>query len=137
MSNAAGTRRWRRGESAAPLPALGKLRLGPRYTRIPCVLQAIASDCGSACLAMILGFHGKEVRLEDLREGAGYGRDGTDALSLLEAARPFGLLGRGVKVEEVEDLQLLPRASVLHWRFNHFVVFDRVEEIRLRGRYLH
>lgn len=111
-------------------PALHRLGLGRR--RIPYVQQTAASDCGSACLTMILSYWGKELRLDEVREVAGFGRDGADALSLLRAGRWFGLRGRGVKVEEVEDLKLLPRGSILHWRFNHFVVFDRLE-----GDYVH
>lgn len=106
-------------------PALERLGLGRR--RIPYVQQTASSDCGSACLTMILSYWGKELRLDEVREIAGFGRDGADALSLLRAGRWFGLRGRGVKVEEVEDLKLLPRGSILHWRFNHFVVFDRLE----------
>jgi len=107
-------------------PALRNLGFGARR-RIPYVQQTAASDCGSACVAMILGHWGRDVRLDEVRDIAGFGRDGADALHLLEAARWFGLRGRGVKVEEVEDLDLLGRAAILHWRFNHFVVLDRVE----------
>ncbi|RPH53238.1 peptidase domain-containing ABC transporter, partial [bacterium] len=53
-------------------------------------------------------------------------RDGADALALLNGARAFGLRGRGVKVEEVDDLRLLPPGSILHWQFNHFLVFERL-----------
>lgn len=106
-------------------PALARLGFG-HQRRIPYVQQTAGSDCGSACLTMILSHWGKDLRLDEVREIAGFGRDGADALSLLRAGRWFGLRGRGVKVEEVEDLSLLPRASILHWRFNHFVVLDRV-----------
>jgi ATP-binding cassette, subfamily B, bacterial len=103
-------------------------RLGFRgQRRIPYVQQTASADCGSACLTMVLAYWGKELRLDEVREIAGFGRDGADALALLKAGRWFGLRGRGLKVEDVADLSLLPRASILHWRFNHFVVLDRVE----------
>jgi len=35
-------------------PALGGLRLG-RRRRIPFVQQTMATDCGPACLAMVMG----------------------------------------------------------------------------------
>lgn len=107
-------------------PALRNLTFG-KQRRVPYVQQTAASDCGSACVSMILGYWGREVRLDEVRDIAGFGRDGADALNLLQAARWFGLRGRGVKVEEVDDLDLLGRAAILHWRFNHFVVLDRVE----------
>ena len=108
----------------ARFPALSALRLSGRRRTIPFVQQTAATDCGSACLAMALGYHGREVRLGEVRDVAGYGRDGADAGMLLAAGQRFGLRGRGVKVEQVEDLEYLPPASILHWRFRHFVVFD-------------
>ena len=75
---------------------------------------------------MVLAYYGKHMRLDDVRKVTGFGRDGADALALLNGGRAFGLRGRGVKVEEVEDLEFLPPASILHWQFNHFVVFERL-----------
>lgn len=105
-------------------PALA--RLGPhRRRRIPFVQQLEAAECGAACLAMILGYHGRQARVAEVREVVGVGLDGSDALSLLRAAEWFGLRGRGLKLD-VDDLGYLPTASILHWEFNHFVVFERV-----------
>src|SRR5689334_5054475 len=105
-------------------PALATLRLSGRRRTIPFVQQTAATDCGAACLAMVLGLYGRAVRLGEVREVAGYGRDGADAGNLLEAGQRFGLRGRGVKVERVEDLEYLPSGAILHWRFRHFVVFE-------------
>ena len=62
------------------------------------------SDCGAACLAMVLRYHGREMRLEDVRELVGAGRDGTDAAQILDAAERCGMRGRGLKLE-VADLR--------------------------------
>jgi ABC-type bacteriocin/lantibiotic exporter with double-glycine peptidase domain len=75
---------------------------------------------------MVLAYYGKNLRLDDVRKVTGFGRDGADALALISAGRVFGLRGRGVKVEEIEDLRFLPPGSILHWQFNHFVVFERL-----------
>src|SRR5262249_5131054 len=48
-------------------------------------------------------------------------------LTLVETARAFGLRGRGIKIRDVDALRFLDPASILHWRFNHFVVFERME----------
>ncbi|MEM8961212.1 MAG: peptidase domain-containing ABC transporter, partial [Acidobacteriota bacterium] len=82
-----------------------------------------ASDCGAACLAMVLAHHGKRLRMEEIRDALGTGREGADALALANAARRFHLRCHGARVAEVEDLKYLPVASILHWEFNHFVVF--------------
>ena len=120
-------------EAAAPegglhdrFPALDKLAFAGRRQRVPFIQQNTASDCGAASLTMVLAYHGKHLRLDDVRKITGFGRDGADALAILSAARVFGLRGRGVKVDEVDDLRFLPPGSILHWQFNHFLVFERL-----------
>jgi ATP-binding cassette subfamily B protein len=117
-------------EAKTPLhkrfPALRSLTFA-RRRRIPFVQQTAATDCGPACLTMILEYFGKTVRLDDVREAVGFSRLGTDALTLLETARYFGLAGRGVKVQEIDQLKFIEPGAILHWRFSHFVVFERLE----------
>ena len=74
---------------------------------------------------MVLGYHGCNVRVETVREVAGVGLGGVDALSILRAAESFGMRGRGITLD-VDDLAYLSTASILHWEFNHFVVFERL-----------
>jgi len=105
----------------ARYPALG--RLAPRRRRrIPVMRQLSATECGAACLAMVLAYHGRPVRIDELRESASIGRDGLTATALLDVAARYGLTGRGVRVD-LEDLGALDPGTVLHWEFNHFVVF--------------
>jgi ABC-type bacteriocin/lantibiotic exporter with double-glycine peptidase domain len=63
--------------------------------------------------------------MDELRETTSTGREGVDALSIMQAARAYGMHARGVKVE-LDAIRYLDRGSILHWEFNHFVVFDRI-----------
>jgi len=108
---------------AADFPALE--RLARRGRRVPFVAQLEAADCGAACLTMAVRYWGREVRLDEVRGHVGSGRDGVDALAILRGAEELGLRGRGLRVE-IEDLRHLPPAAILHWEFNHFVVFERL-----------
>jgi ATP-binding cassette, subfamily B, bacterial len=92
---------------------------------VPYVAQLGVADCAAACVAMTLAYHGRHVALEDLREATGTGRDGTDATGILAAADRYGLTARAVKAD-LGDLACLPRGSVLHWDFSHFIVFEKV-----------
>jgi ABC-type bacteriocin/lantibiotic exporter with double-glycine peptidase domain len=103
---------------------LGRLGLAGRSRRVPYVAAQSATECGAACLAMVLGLHGRSVRLDELRESLDAARDGLDASQIVAAARAHGLRGRGVRCEP-EDLEYLPPGSVLHWEFQHFVVLER------------
>src|SRR4051812_45711848 len=100
------------------LPALR--RLGRRRRGLPYIQQLTPTDCGAACLATVLAYHGKEVPLDELRDAAGIGRDGATAFALLAAGKRFGLTGRGVRIE-VEDLPLLEPGTILHWQLKHYV----------------
>src|SRR5438270_9087245 len=106
-------------------PALGKLRRARRARRLPVVQQLAAADCGAACLAMVLAHQGKSLPLDEIRSVMGVGRDGSTALAILDAGSWYGLRGRGVRLD-LEDLEWLPAGAILHWEFNHFVVFERL-----------
>ncbi|HEX3760932.1 MAG TPA: peptidase domain-containing ABC transporter [Kofleriaceae bacterium] len=115
--------------SAAELfPALEKLARARRGRKLPFVQQLEATDCGAACLTMVLGHLGRDVNLDEVREAAGgSGRDGVDALAIVRAAEWYGLRARGLSLD-VDQLRYLPSGSILHWEFNHFIVFERVSK---------
>ena len=107
-------------------PAVERLGEVLRRREVPFVPQTTMTDCGAASLAMVLAYHGREVRLEELRDVMGVDRGGTTARDIVQAGTLYELRGRGVKVE-VTDLAQLPPATVLHWDMKHYVVFERVE----------
>jgi len=89
------------------------------------VPQMEATECGAACLAMVLGYHGHHASLPEVRQACGVSRDGANALAILRAARRYGLEAEGVKAG-LDDLAKLPRPAILHWDFAHFLVLERV-----------
>ena len=114
--------------AAAPedlFPSLKRLAHARRRGRVPFVQQTEAADCGAACLTMVLRYLGRELSLDDVREAIGSGRDGADAATIVHGSEWFGLRGRGLSLD-VEVLKFLPRGSILHWEFSHFVVLERV-----------
>ena len=106
-------------------PAIKKLANKRRRRRIPVIRQLARTDCGAACLTMVLNYHGRMLSLDEVRDSIGIGRDGADALAILRASESQGMRGRGVSLE-IDSLGYLPVGAILHWGFNHFVVFDGI-----------
>ncbi|HKU44021.1 MAG TPA: peptidase domain-containing ABC transporter, partial [Polyangiales bacterium] len=83
------------------------------------------AECGAACLCMVLDYHGARFPLSEVRTRCGASRDGVSALTIVRAARSFGLTTRAFRAEE-PALRALPMPAILHWEFNHFVVLERI-----------
>lgn len=93
------------------------------WVKTPTVFQMEATECGAASLAMILGYYGCFVPLEQMRIETGVSRDGCNALNLLKAARKYGMTSKGY-TKTVKDLETIKTPAIIHWNFNHFVVFE-------------
>ena len=73
---------------------------------------------------MIAGFYGFQLPLEQARSVCQAGRDGVNARIILDSAHSIGL-PLVVQRLELEDLSRLVAPAILHWQFNHFVVFEK------------
>ncbi len=85
------------------------------------ILQMEATECGAASLAMILGYYGKTVTLEELRRECGVSRNGVNAKSIVNAAQYHDLNPRALRVN-IEGAERVKTPAVIHWNMDHFLV---------------
>jgi ABC-type bacteriocin/lantibiotic exporter with double-glycine peptidase domain len=125
LDHHAGLQGGERAPAAAPAPAKSAARARARKHRVPIVLQQSGAECGLACLAMILGHHGRDTSLSECRGLYAPGRDGVSAAVLVRLARSFGLLAKGLSLS-IDALATLGQPVIAHWGFEHFVVVEWV-----------
>ena len=94
------------------------------FRRVPVLLQMNATECGAACLAMILNYYRRKISISEVSEHCQAGRDGLSALNIMQAARDYGLRVRAVTLRE-NDLRTIRLPAIVHWEFNHFMVVER------------
>lgn len=99
---------------------------------MPIRRQLSELDCGAACLSSLLAYHGYENTTAEMADLLDAGRSGVTAASIKDIARGLGLMVRGFKLREPEDLRHMPKPCLLHWRFAHFVVLEKVSRHRIR-----
>ena len=92
--------------------------------KAPVILQLEELECGAASLAMILGYYGKWITLEQARSDCGVSRDGSSAANIVKAARNYGL---DVKTYRRNPKSLRQKGvfpCIIHWNSDHFVVLN-------------
>lgn len=90
--------------------------------KVPVIVQTDSLECGAASLAMVLAYYGKWIPTSEVRAACGVSRDGTSGKNLLAAARSYGMVCKGRRVQEI-DPEEIPIPCILHYHQNHFVVF--------------
>jgi ATP-binding cassette subfamily B protein len=91
---------------------------------VPEIRQMDPTECGAACLAMILNYYGRKTRLAEVRKLCGVGRDGLSALAVVKGARSFGLRVRAFAQQNC-DFRYVDLPAIIHWNFNHFLIVER------------
>ena len=89
---------------------------------VPVVMQMEATECGAACLGMMLAYYGRWVPLEELRVKCGVSRDGSKADHMLKAASSYGMQAESYdcSVQELGERGSFP--CVISWNHAGFVV---------------
>jgi ATP-binding cassette subfamily B protein RaxB len=91
------------------------------------IVQAEATECGLASIAMVAEYFGHETSLSALRRQYPVSLKGASLEQIMKVAAAFGLRTRALKAE-LEELSLLSTPAILHWNLNHFVVLESMSK---------
>jgi ABC-type bacteriocin/lantibiotic exporter with double-glycine peptidase domain len=89
--------------------------------------QPDSKDCGPTCLKIVAKYYGKSLSLPLLRQLSETTREGSNLLTLSEAAESIGFRTLGVKIS-LEKLLEAPLPCILHWNNNHYVVLASIQD---------
>ncbi|WP_428959711.1 peptidase domain-containing ABC transporter [Xanthomonas oryzae] len=89
------------------------------------IVQAEASECGLASLAMVASAHGMQLGLPELRRRFHLSLKGIRLNQLIEIAQTLGFSTRPLRLD-MEQLDQLALPCILHWDLSHFVVLAKV-----------
>lgn len=98
------------------------------------VLQDGIKECGSACLLSIIKYYGGNVSMERLLELTKTTKDGTNFYNISEAAKEIGLVSKGYKVDNLENLYDEERpfiSQVVINNYKHFVVVYKINSLKV------
>ena len=99
--------------------------------KIKFISQHDETDCGAACLAMILSFFRKSVPLYKIRNYAATDTKGTSGLGIIQAARKMSLSCEGFSLDSIKNLDLIPCPSIFQIFENnleHYVVLVKTSD---------
>ncbi len=103
---------------------LDKLRFGWGAS-LPMIMQTEAAECGLACLAMIVGYHGQPCEIAEMRRRLSASLKGVNLKHLVGMSERLGFASRPVRLD-LDEVPMLQLPCILHWDLNHFVVLQRV-----------
>jgi len=92
--------------------------------KYPLILQRSEENCGVACLATVVKYHGRTFAFSRIREAVGTGQLGTTLLGLRRGAESLGFNARQVRVNAqlIDRLNEAPLPGIIHWKGYHWVV---------------
>ncbi|QYS90814.1 hypothetical protein JJC04_12760 [Flavobacterium covae] len=87
--------------------------------------QLESTDCGAACLAMIISYYGKKIALSQVKKQFDFTRIGVSIQDITKVASKIGLQTTPLKLTQ-EQLEEIPLPSILFWKQDHFVVLEKI-----------
>ena len=99
-----------------------------RRRRTPTIVQMEATESGAVALAVILGFYGRYVEIEELRKACGISRDGAPPKYVVQAAGQYGLEAELHDDIGVKKVLTLPTPLIALFEGGQYVVVEGYDD---------
>lgn len=98
--------------------------------KFPFYKQPDGKDCGPTCIKIIAKYYGKNLKMQLLRSLSETTRNGSNLLTISDAAESLNFRTLGVKIS-LKKLKEAPLPCILHWNKNHYVVLYKIKNDKL------
>lgn len=104
-----------------------------KMARVKKVLQHDETDCGAACISIILQYYGKTVPLRRIRMAAGTDSVGTSGFGIVKGSEKFGLSCKGLMSPSKDKIDDIPLPAIFHFKesMDHYVVVYKVTKMHV------
>ena len=86
------------------------------------------SECGLACVAMMIDYYGEDVTLAQLREKYGVPMGGYSISQMVQVLEDYHIQAKAIKTDNIAELQRLKIPFIAYWNKNHFVVVEKIKQ---------
>ncbi|MBU8589141.1 peptidase domain-containing ABC transporter [Priestia megaterium] len=95
--------------------------------KAPYIEQMEHSECGLACIAMIVNYHGYQVSLAEVRDQFGASKKGTSLHNLVEISSFYNINAKVFKAERIES-SIINYPIVVFWENKHYIVLEKISK---------
>lgn len=84
------------------------------------------SECGLACVAMLLKYYGIDIGLTKLRSTFGVPNGGNNFLHLQQILSSYGISAKAYKVENLDYINKIKQPMLIYWERKHFIILEKI-----------
>ncbi len=97
--------------------------------------QLTTTDCGAACLCMILSYYNRLYSLQQIKKLFEFTRVGVSMQDIIDNAGKLGFQAKAVKLT-YEELVSIDIPVILYWKQDHFLVYEKAS-LKSQSSYIH
>jgi ABC-type bacteriocin/lantibiotic exporter with double-glycine peptidase domain len=86
------------------------------------------SECGLACVAMMINYYSQSISLTDLREVYGVPTGGLNINQMIEISGKYDVPAKAMKVNDIKELAKINEPFIAHWNSTHFVIVEKFKK---------